>query len=185
MKRIFGLLMVVTLDASDITLQAVSQNPTHERREISYFSAKKKGLTGWGKKQWDKLTPSQQNKLYTALVLSSATAAAVVLNKLESSASNLSLDEQLLYAIKNESFSEVKKLINDAADVNARYKNRITPLMWAASTNNLAIVKFLIENDADINAQNSDNNRAIDYAIKHGASNEIQKLLNSWTASGF
>ncbi|UCB44391.1 MAG: ankyrin repeat domain-containing protein [Spirochaetota bacterium] len=61
--------------------------------------------------------------------------------------------EALFKAIQNFDYDEVKKLIEEGADVNARCSRGRTPLMWAAGWSSPDVVKLLIEAGADINAK--------------------------------
>jgi len=55
------------------------------------------------------------------------------------------LDNQLLYAIKNNNMNLVKQLVDKGADVNAQYQNGLTPLHWTAIDNYTDMANFLIQ----------------------------------------
>lgn len=62
------------------------------------------------------------------------------------------LNYKLLLAAEADSAREVRALLDEGADVNAKTWNGITPLMYAAQNGNLEMVKLLIDRGADVNA---------------------------------
>jgi len=55
----------------------------------------------------------------------------------------------------------VKLLLKNGADVNARDKQDMTALMWASERGHTEMVKLLLENGADVNANNNDGQTAL------------------------
>ncbi len=70
----------------------------------------------------------------------------------------------------------VKRLLNEGADVNAKYDYDYTALMYAASSALNDTVKLLIENGADVNAKNRGGATALTIAARSGNA-ETAKLL--------
>ncbi|MDD3050639.1 MAG: S1 RNA-binding domain-containing protein [Candidatus Cloacimonetes bacterium] len=64
---------------------------------------------------------------------------------------NESLMDAALYGLTD----EVRKSIDNGADVDARDEIDNTALVWAASNNNLEIVDLLLQNGANVNSRNS------------------------------
>jgi ankyrin repeat protein len=62
----------------------------------------------------------------------------------------LSLDERLLDAVKNNHTDSVKFLVEHGADVNYADTNKATVVMWAALNGDLEIVKSLVKKGADV-----------------------------------
>jgi len=65
--------------------------------------------------------------------------------------------KNLFNAIENNDVNEVKRLIEDGADLEARDERKRTALYVACSEGHLEIAKLLIENGADIEAKGYDN----------------------------
>ena len=63
------------------------------------------------------------------------------------------MNEQLLQAAENDSLEQIKTLLAQGGDVNAKDSYRRTVLMAAAKSGNLEVVKFLIDKGADVNAK--------------------------------
>ena len=84
--------------------------------------------------------------------------------------------EQLFKAVGLNEIEEVKKLIEEGADLNAVDKNRATALYWASLWGRSEIVKMLIEAGADVNAVDVDGETALHFASRWGYS-EIVKML--------
>ena len=56
-------------------------------------------------------------------------------------------------AVKNNDVKTVMKAIEKGADVNAKDKDSMTALIWAAIKNSIEVAKLLIEKGADVNAK--------------------------------
>ena len=88
---------------------------------------------------------------------------------------------ELLKAVKEENFREVKRLIESGADVNERnlYMNMSyeTVLDMAIRTSSLEMVKYLLEYGADINCKNILNETALHSAVKFGCLEKIKYLV--------
>ena len=77
--------------------------------------------------------------------------------------------EALFQAVKNFDYDEVKKLIEEGADVNARDNRGFTVLIWASAWRQTEIVKLLIEAGADVNAKADMNGQtALIYVVEIG-----------------
>ena len=83
------------------------------------------------------------------------------------------LNEQLFEAVNIE---DVKKAIQDGANVNAKHKEDWTPLHSASFCGRTEIVKVLIENGADVNAKN-ERGRTPLYIAEFWDRKEIIELL--------
>lgn len=62
-------------------------------------------------------------------------------------------NKELIAAVESGEKTEVIKLLDRGADVNARYGNGETPLFWAAVFGKPRIMELLIERGADVNAR--------------------------------
>ncbi len=103
------------------------------------------------------------------------------------------LNDKLIDAVKNGDIKNVRELIENGADVNAKDKNRWTALFWAACSGKFDISTFLIEKGADVDAKNNDGGTALHWAalnehidiakflIENGADVDA-KDKNRWTA---
>ena len=60
---------------------------------------------------------------------------------------------------------KLRQLIEKGADVNARLRDGLTPLMVATLKNNTAALELLIEHGADINARDNNGNTALTFAL--------------------
>ena len=64
-------------------------------------------------------------------------------------------NDDLINATRNNTVQEVKRLLNEGADVNARNQDGWTSLMMAALGGHLEVAKLLIDKGADVNAKNN------------------------------
>jgi len=64
--------------------------------------------------------------------------------------------QQVLHrAVLSGNLAEVKRLLEEGSDVNAKGEYGMTPLMWAAGIGRIEMVKFLLSKGADVNARNT------------------------------
>ena len=66
-----------------------------------------------------------------------------------------SLSTPLHEAVKAENFQDVKALILNEAEINAKDGNNETPIYYAVEKYSVSIVEFLLKNGADIEAKNN------------------------------
>ncbi len=85
-----------------------------------------------------------------------------------------------------------KIMINAGADINARDKQGITPLMFGAAFSTPELVKLLIAKKADVNAKDEEGNTPLYWAVCHSDKVENVQLLikagadvNAVTLGGF
>ncbi|WP_341814526.1 ankyrin repeat domain-containing protein [Wolbachia endosymbiont (group A) of Dendrolimus pini] len=94
------------------------------------------------------------------------------------------LDKKLLAAAQNADINEVKDLINQKANINAKDMYGWTPLHFAASRNKLSVVEFLFNNNANINAKDVYGNTPLHVAAQYSSNLEIVKFLLDKDISG-
>ena len=75
-------------------------------------------------------------------------------------------DHMIVKAAKDGSYEDVLNCIKKGGDVNARDKNQMTPLMWAAHNGDAGIAKLLLTHGAGINLRDGDGYNAIEYAAR-------------------
>jgi ankyrin repeat protein len=84
----------------------------------------------------------------------------------------------LLASIRNSTPDEVKKLIQDGADVNAKDMDEVTPLMLAARFNkNSEVLSVLIDRGAEIDARNYRGWTPLMFASRFNENPEILRVL--------
>ena len=64
-------------------------------------------------------------------------------------------DEDLIAAAKRGALPEIKRLLDQGAQVNAKDKDEVTPLMLASENGRLDIVQTLLDKGADVNVKDS------------------------------
>ena len=90
--------------------------------------------------------------------------------------------EELLEIVGKAGPEEVRQLIQDGADVNAKDEDGWTPLMLAAAHNsNPEVLKVLIEAGADVNAKDTDGLTPLMLAAQH---NPNPKALTALLEAG-
>ncbi|WP_265023236.1 ankyrin repeat domain-containing protein [Wolbachia endosymbiont (group A) of Epistrophe grossularia] len=94
------------------------------------------------------------------------------------------LDKKLLVAVQDTGLNEVKDLINQKANINAKDMYGWTPLHFAASRNKLSVVEFLFNNNANINAKDVYGNTPLHVAAQYSSNLEIVKFLLDKDISG-
>ena len=72
-------------------------------------------------------------------------------------------------ATQSGNIERVTELLNEGVDVDSRYENGSTPLMFAAQNNRLDVAKFLIKKGADINAENKEKITSLMFAAEYGS----------------
>ena len=82
----------------------------------------------------------------------------------------------LFQPAENGDYAEVKRLIEEGADVNAQDIDGYTALMTASANGHPEVTKLLIEGGANVNAQSNDGETALMLALMRGR-NEITQLL--------
>lgn len=87
------------------------------------------------------------------------------------------LNAKLMDAIRTRNTSEVKNLLHEGADANARDRNGMTPLVQAAIVDSADAVLLLLEEGADVNAKANDGMTALFWAASSGYTNIVRTLL--------
>ena len=82
----------------------------------------------------------------------------------------------LLQAIQNRQFSDVRQLVKHGADVNLTTNEGATPLHFAAQTGQLASVHLLLQEGANVRALYQDQWMPLHFAAQHGHV-DVAKLL--------
>ena len=99
------------------------------------------------------------------------------------------LDDYLLNAVFDNDLDNIKLLINNGADVNARHGHESTVLILSTRNERLDIMKLLVKHGADVNAQDKYGMTALHYAnpknkilqdflIKSGADINIKNICS-------
>jgi ankyrin repeat protein len=73
--------------------------------------------------------------------------------------------------------SNIRLLLEEGADIEAKDKDGLTPLSWAAECGYEAVVKLLLEKDAEIEAKDSVGRTPLLYGAKNGNKATVQLLL--------
>ena len=75
--------------------------------------------------------------------------------------------------------TEVRRLINAGANINARNIERLTPLMLAAHRGHANVIRYLLTRGANARARQNENNprTALIYAVEKGNLNSVRALL--------
>ena len=85
--------------------------------------------------------------------------------------------EVFFRSVMNGDFAEVKRLIEEGVDINARDNEGHTTLMYAAGYGHTEVAKLLIEEGADINARDNEGTTALLIASKYGWLEVAQLLI--------
>jgi uncharacterized protein len=72
---------------------------------------------------------------------------------------------------------QLSRLIEQGADMNARSRNGLTPLMVASLKGKAAVVKLLVEHGVDVNAQDNNGWTPIAYALDRSTLNAMMARL--------
>jgi ankyrin repeat protein len=88
-------------------------------------------------------------------------------------------DLRLVEAVRNQDQQQVRTLLNQHADVNARYGDGSTALLWAAHWNATDIASLLIRAGADANASNDFRMTPLSEACTNGSAAFVDLLLKA------
>ena len=83
----------------------------------------------------------------------------------------------LLEAILAGSLDEIKRIVSDGVDLNARADDGFTPLMLAATRGDPSVTEFLIGKGADVNARNKIGQTPLMIAAQGGFKDVAQQLI--------
>ena len=84
-------------------------------------------------------------------------------------AAGADITESLWEASRAGDVARITAALDKGANVNAKSRYDVTPLIFAASSGHLAAVKLLVERGADVNAQDSFyRSRAVDMSLTNG-----------------
>ncbi|HEV8318008.1 MAG TPA: ankyrin repeat domain-containing protein [Vicinamibacterales bacterium] len=87
-------------------------------------------------------------------------------------------DVRLVEAARNRDVQQVRRLLNQHADVNVRSDDGATPLLWAAHWNDLETADLLIRAGADANAANDFRVTPLSLACTNASAALVELLLN-------
>src|SRR5206468_6699829 len=88
-------------------------------------------------------------------------------------------DRRLVEAVRNQDQEQVRTLLNQHADVNARSGDGSTALLWAAHWNALETAALLIRAGADANAANDFRMTPLSQACTNGSAAFVDLLLKA------
>ena len=88
-------------------------------------------------------------------------------------------DVPLVEAARNQDQQQVRTLLNQRADVNARSGDGSTALLWAAHWNALETAELLIRAGADVRATNQYSATPLSAAAEIGAADVLELLLKA------
>lgn len=82
-------------------------------------------------------------------------------------------------AVREGNLTEVRRLVNARANVNARNIEHLTPLMIAAYRGNANVIRYLLSKGANARARQNQNNprTALIYAVEKGNVNSVRALI--------
>jgi len=89
------------------------------------------------------------------------------------------IDLRLVEAVRNQDQQQVRALLNQRIDVNARAGDGSTALLWAAHWNALETASLLIRAGADANASNDFRMTALSEACTNGSAGFVDLLLKA------
>lgn len=90
------------------------------------------------------------------------------------------LEKQLQVAVDYGEIDQVKQLLDQGVDINARLEFGGAPLHFAAANNAFNMVKYLLEQGANIDAVNDSNRTTLHLVALLGYSNIAQILLDHY-----
>lgn len=88
-------------------------------------------------------------------------------------------NKALLEAAEKGNLDEVKRLLDQGADIEARDDREATPLAWAARKGRLKVVRLLVAKGAKVNAEDRIGCTALRWACCHGHLNIAKLLLDN------
>ena len=86
---------------------------------------------------------------------------------------------ELNNACKNGNINEIKRLLDNGADVNAKDDDGYTPLISASAGGFVETAKFLLENGADMNAEDKYGWTSLMYASQNRHINMLKFLIEN------
>ncbi len=89
------------------------------------------------------------------------------------------LNDRLIDAAKNEDIKNVRELLANGADVDAKDKNGETALHWAACDGRVDVAKILIEKGADVDAKSNFNETSLHKAAFYGHVEVVKFLIEN------
>jgi uncharacterized protein len=104
---------------------------------------------------------------------------AFLLTLLAVTATALAGDLRLVEAARNQDQQQIRTLLNQRIDVNARSEDGSTALLWTAHWNDLETAGLLIRAGADANAANDFRMTPLSQACTNGSARFIELLLNA------
>ena len=87
-------------------------------------------------------------------------------------------DKKLLKAVMENKFDDVKKALDNGADVNAKDIDGWTALIWASENGHTKIVEMLLDKGADVNAISGSSISALHFASNQGHIDIVKMLLD-------
>jgi ankyrin repeat protein len=91
----------------------------------------------------------------------------------------LVIDNNFLTAVNNNDIDMMKKLLDDGANINSKYKNGETALINASKNNYIKIVEELLNKGADPNLKDGEKWTALIWASYKRYTKIVEKLLNA------
>lgn len=97
-------------------------------------------------------------------------------------------NSELIESVINNDVENVKSLLQNKPDINAKDNHGCTPLHNTCEHGDVEIIKLLIEHGADVNAKNNEGLTPLEYYRRHKPSNQpenpeiielLSKRLNS------
>ena len=86
------------------------------------------------------------------------------------------LQQDLWKAIDDRDAAAVQRLLDEGADVEAKYSGGATPLILAAKSNNAVVVKILLQHGANASAQDQNRETAFIHAARSGNYEAVELL---------
>jgi uncharacterized protein len=87
--------------------------------------------------------------------------------------------EKLCEATMSGNYAEMEKFLNMGADINARDKSGMTPLIWAAVKGHAHATQILIERGAEVNERNAQGDSPLMWAAVMGHEQVVELILEN------